>query len=165
MISGQHGLIKALMTRVAMSSGSDRSGAFARFRRFVAVHEAAEQTLLHPQGLTRLTDVDVSGERITEEQAAGAIITQLEQLDGPDFTVQFGLLEQAVLRHAEAEERQELPRLVEALPDGTIDQILEGFALVQPWTDDESSPIADASFDHMLRDAMVAFASRAGVRP
>lgn len=164
-ISGQHGRIKALMTRVATSSGADRSGAFAQFRRLVAVHEAAEQTLLHPQGVTRLTDVDVSEERITEEEAAGAIITQLEHLDGPDFTVQFGLLQSAVLRHAEAEEREELPLLVDALPDRTVDQVLEGFALVEPWVDDVASPIADGPFEQMLRDSMVAFASTAEVRP
>lgn len=163
-ITGQHGRIKTLMTDVTLATDEDRFAAFERFRRFLAIHEAAEQALLHPQGLVLLEDESVSQRRITEEQDAAAVMTRLESLgNAPDFTVQFGLLQEAILRHAEAEEHEELPRLVAALPEDTVAQVLEGFALVQPWADDvDASPIRDASsFEAMVSEAMRAFAGAA----
>jgi hypothetical protein len=164
LITGQHGRIKTLMTAVTMATDVDRFAAFERFRRYLAIHEAAEQALLHPQGLVTFADDNVSQRRITEEQDAASMITGLEGLgDGPDFTVQFGLLQEAVTHHAEAEEHEELPALVGALPEETLDKVLEGFARVEPWADDiAASPIRDATtFDAMVRQATVAFATAA----
>jgi hypothetical protein len=162
LITGQHGRIKTLMTDVTMATDVDRLAAFDGFRRYLAIHEAAEQALLHPQGLVAFDDDNVSQRRITEEQDAAAVIASLESMRNPaDFKVQFGLLQEAVIRHAEAEEHEELPRLVAALPEDTIEKVLEGFALVEPWADDvAASPIKGATtFEEMVSQAMVAFAA------
>lgn len=161
LITGQHGRIKTLMTDVAMASDADRPAAFERFRRYLAVHEAAEQTLLHPQGLVEFADDNVSQRRITEEQDAAAVIASLETMrSAGDFKVQFGLLQEAVIHHAEAEEHEELPRLVAALPEDVIAKVLDGFARVELWADDiAASPLAGATtFTAMVTQSMTAFA-------
>lgn len=162
LITSQHGRVKNLMTDVTLAKGPQRLAAFDRFRRFLAIHEAAEQALLHPQGLVTFDDDNVSQRRITEEQDAGAVITALEGMgDQPDFTVQFGLLQEAVTRHAEAEEHEELPRLLDTLPDNIIEKVLDGFALVEPWADDvAASPVKGATtFRAMVEQATTAFAA------
>jgi hypothetical protein len=164
LVTGQHGRIKTLMTEVTMATDEARPAAFDAFRRYLAIHEAAEQALLHPEGLVTFDDDNVSQRRITEEQDAAAVITSLETMHRPgDFKVQFGLLQEAVIRHAEAEEHEELPRLVAALPEDTIEKVLEGFALVDPWAGDlASSPIRGATaFEAMVSQATLAFAAQA----
>ncbi|MDN5798225.1 MAG: hypothetical protein L0H79_21100 [Intrasporangium sp.] len=163
-IGGQHARIRALLTVVATPQEADRLVAFDHFLRFLAVHEAAEQTLLHPQGLVTLSHDDVSARRITEEQEAAAVIAHLESIDDPrTFLTQFGLLGAAVTHHAEAEEQEELPELIAALPDDTIEQILEGFARVEPWADElESSPLQGApTFEAILAQARAGFVALA----
>lgn len=162
LITGQHGRIKTLMTDVTMATDADRLAAFDAFRRYLAVHEAAEQSLLHPQGLVTFDDDNISQRRITEEQDAAAVIASLETMrNASDFKMQFGLLQEAIIRHAEAEEHEELPRLVAALPEETIEKVLEGFALVEPWAGDvAASPISGATtFEAMVSQATVAFAA------
>lgn len=165
LIGAQHGRIKSLMAEVEAAEGEAQAVAFGQVSRYLAVHEAAEQTLLHAEGVEALEDDAVSEQRIVEEQEAGALVTLLESLVGrAEFGVQFGLLKEAVVRHAEAEEQEELPRLVEALPAPVLDRAVEGLGRVDAWATGEApdSPLgAGRPFTEMLHAATDAFVRQA----
>jgi hypothetical protein len=168
-IGGQHARIARLMVEVLDTAGSEQQGVFDQFRRFLALHEAAEQVLLRSAGLEALPDGGVTRQRLAEEENTAAVVAHLETLVGSDvFDVQFGLLQEAVTKHAEAELREELPKLVPALPEETLAQAIAGFGHVEPWaTDTASGSVLEGArdFESMSRaasDAFVAFAARTG---
>jgi hypothetical protein len=168
-IGGQHARIARLMVEVLDTAGSERQAVFERFRRFLALHEAAEQVLVRSAGLDALPDGGVTRQRLVEEENAAAVVAHLETLVGSDvFDVQFGLLQEAVTKHAEAEMHEELPKLVPALPEETLEQAVAGFGHVETWaTDTAPGSVLEGArdFESMSRaasTAFVAFASRPG---
>jgi hypothetical protein len=162
-IGGQHVRIERLMVEVLHTSGPEQQVVFDQFRRFLALHEAAEQVLVRPVALEVLPDDAVSRQRITEEQDAAAVVAHLETLVGSDvFDVQFGLLREAVTKHAKAEEQEELPKLVAALPDRALSMAVAGLGKVEPWaTDTGPGSALDGThdFEAMFRAASAAFVS------
>jgi hemerythrin superfamily protein len=119
----QHEQIKALFTLVNSSEGTAKREAFVSLRRLLAVHETAEEEIVHPAARRALPDgarrVDA---RLLEENEAKKILSQLEDLDvdSREFAMQFELLQRGVLVHAEAEEREEFAQLANALDQGQL---------------------------------------------
>lgn len=110
----QHEQIRALFSEVERSSGRARGDAFDRFRRLLAVHETAEEQLVHPRARSALGNGDqVVEARLAEEHQAKQVLAELEKLDthSADFADMFARFRQDVLAHAEAEERDEFPGL------------------------------------------------------
>lgn len=169
-IGGQHSRIKRLMVEVLDApTQPEQEQAFDRFRRFLALHEAAEQVLVRPVGLEVLANDSVTRQRLAEEKDAAAVVAHLETLLGTDvFDVQFGLLQEAVGKHAESEEHEELPKLVPALPAQTVQRAVAGLGRVEPWaTDTGPGSVLEGTrdFESMSRAAsaaFVAFAAEAG---
>ncbi|HKR51450.1 MAG TPA: hemerythrin domain-containing protein [Pseudonocardiaceae bacterium] len=107
---GQHMQIRDLFIEVQTSTGQARRDAFDRLVKLLAVHETAEEQLIHP--LVR-TGVDGGGDivddRLAEERAGKEMLAQLEDL-GPDATEFPSLLAElrtSVLTHAHNEEAYE----------------------------------------------------------
>lgn len=110
----QHGHIRDLFDAVEAASDTDeRQRAFEELRRYLAVHETAEELITHP--LARIADGgnDVVDERLEEETAAKKLLADLDGMDvaDPAFDPKFAALRAAVIAHAEAEEREEFPLL------------------------------------------------------
>jgi hemerythrin superfamily protein len=106
----QHTQIRDLFLEVESATGEARTDAFQRLVRLLAVHETAEEQVVHP--LTRLRvhgGDDIVGDRLAEEHAAKETLALLEEMgpDAPDFPNLLGQLRLDVLDHASKEEAYE----------------------------------------------------------
>ncbi len=128
----QHQQIRSLLDAVSNATGDGRRGAFENFRRFLAVHEAAEEEAVHPAARTGAGGV--VEQRLAEEYEAGQTISKLEDLD-PDseaFEDLFAELKHAVAAHARHEEQQEFPALAEVVDAVSLDRLHHVVRLVEP---------------------------------
>lgn len=110
----QHEQIRQLFSRVSSTTGKEREEAFFALRRLLAVHETAEEEIIHPAARRALPDGDaIVDSRLSEENEAKKVLARLENLDldSMEFQTDFSLLEQQVLAHAAAEEAYEFERL------------------------------------------------------
>ena len=114
LLIGQHQQVKTLFGRLSTAQGEARRDAFQDLVRLLAVHESAEEIVVHP-AVQRLDNVDdsVVSERREEENEAKQALSHLYDLgvDHPEFDGKCAELSKAVLAHAEHEEREEFPAL------------------------------------------------------
>ena len=111
----QHTRIRELFAAVGSSAGERKKELFDELRGLLAVHETAEELVVRP--MTRTAGGKAIADARNEEEAeATKVLAELESLDvsDPDFDVRLKALETDVLQHAEAEEAEELPLLLEA---------------------------------------------------
>ncbi|HET8600902.1 MAG TPA: hemerythrin domain-containing protein, partial [Segeticoccus sp.] len=160
----QHETIKHMLDAVATTSGQQRRHAFDDLRMFLACHEAAEEQFIHPEGEHDLKDGAVSSERVSEEQEAGHVITQLEGLDvdSEEFEQTFAKLTEAVVHHAEAEEHDELPAVSKAADAAALGAIDRALRYVPEMVGQTGSPLGQRgqkSFEEMLSMAQNEFSN------
>ena len=109
----QHEEIRQLFTRMETARDEERTKTFRALVRLLAVHETAEEEIVHPE-VRRLTGGEpVVEARIGEEHRAKELLSTLDSI-GPDadgFDTLLLLLRDDVLAHAEHEEREEFPLL------------------------------------------------------
>ena len=112
LLLAQHQQIKALFTRVRQTTGERRAEAFGELVRLLAVHESAEEQVVHPAARDDAGDAVVDA-RLAEEHDAKRALTELHDLgpDAPGFDARFEAFEAAVLSHAQHEELEEFPLL------------------------------------------------------
>jgi Hemerythrin HHE cation binding domain len=110
----QHARIRELFQQVSGTVGDDRKRAFAELRAMLAVHEAAEEVVVRPVA-KKTAGAPEAEARNAEEREAAKVLKQLESMDlgGPEFEEVLAEFEQAVSDHAEHEEREEFPALLE----------------------------------------------------
>lgn len=133
----QHAHIADLVARVTDSSEAERERAVADLLQYVALHESAEQSFMHPVAMSSVGDVAAVQGRVAEEREIEAVITHLEGLDADsmDFLIYFALLEEALAGHTRAEEEVEAPVIRDAISDHELDQMARGLELVDAWMD------------------------------
>jgi hypothetical protein len=110
----QHGEIHTLFDEVRAAEGEARAEAFRRLVRLLAVHETAEEEVVHPHARTAFDGGgEVVDDRLAEEKAAKEKLSALENMDvsDPAFVPALLSLRNAVLVHARAEERYEFALL------------------------------------------------------
>lgn len=143
----QHEEAKTLLSTVASSSGENRAKAFYELRRLLAVHETAEEEVVHPVARRELADGEAIIEaRLREENEAKKMLTELEQLgiDSTEFDTKFGVFAKDVIAHAEAEEREEFARLGSQMEPDRLErmrkavQVAEAVAPTRPHAGVES---------------------------
>ncbi|MFF5225252.1 hemerythrin domain-containing protein [Dactylosporangium sp. NPDC000521] len=112
LLLAQHNEIKALFADVRTAQGEAKEQAFQRLVRLLAVHESAEEQVVHPAARHQAGDAVVDA-RLREESEAKHVLSELYDLgvDGPGFEAKFAELERSVLAHATSEERDEFPEL------------------------------------------------------
>jgi hypothetical protein len=106
--------VKDLFEQVFATRGTARERAFFDLRRLMAVHETAEETIVHPAARRILPDGDDEVTmRLREENEAKKALTELETLDvnSAEFEMKLSALRNNVLEHAKREEREELDRM------------------------------------------------------
>jgi hemerythrin superfamily protein len=110
LLLSQHQRMKALFTRVRQSTGEAKQDAFHELTRLLAVHESAEEQVVHPAARDDAGD-DVVEARLEEENAAKRALAELYEMgvDAPGFDERFTAFEAAVLSHAQHEEQEEFP--------------------------------------------------------
>lgn len=107
LLLGQHMLIRELFVEVQSNTGERRSEAFARLVRLLAVHETAEEEIVHPLAKRTIAGGEqVVADRLQEEHEAKEVLARLEELDhdSPEFESGFAELRASVLEHAHHEE-------------------------------------------------------------
>ncbi|MEH3143413.1 MAG: hemerythrin domain-containing protein [Mycobacterium kyogaense] len=111
----QHNLIKDLFEEVLHASGSKaRETAFVELRQLLAVHETAEEMVVHPRARNDGAAGDaVVDARLREEHDAKQQLSKLESLDiaSDEFITELTAFREAVLEHAEREETEEFTTL------------------------------------------------------
>ncbi|MDN3294339.1 hemerythrin domain-containing protein [Streptomyces ficellus] len=125
----QHGEIRNLFDEVEQSKGDDRRDAFRRLVRFLAVHETAEEEVVHPFARRRLPGGDqVVRDRLAEERDAKETLAALDDMDpdDPEFLPRLLALRADVQAHARAEERYEFAHLRRTADAATLASMATG---------------------------------------
>ncbi|MCV7424539.1 hemerythrin domain-containing protein [Mycobacterium yunnanensis] len=114
-LTAQHNLIKDMFDDVFSASGDDaRQRAFVDLRQLLAVHETAEEMIVHPRARSELDRGDeIVDARLSEERDAKSQLQGLEKLDvgSEEFTDALRQLQQSVVEHADREEAEEFSLL------------------------------------------------------
>ncbi|MFD9910001.1 hemerythrin domain-containing protein [Streptomyces sp. NPDC059063] len=110
LLKEQHRAIRDLLDQVTATKGEERKESFQSLVRLLAVHETAEEEVVHPFARKNIDGGELLvADRVKEEEQAKKALTRLQELDpdSPEFLDQFAALRQDVLAHADAEERHE----------------------------------------------------------
>lgn len=144
---GQHEQIKSSFAETLAASGKAREKAFVQLRRLLAVHETAEEEIVHPRAKRKIPHGDkIIGARLDEEHEAKTVLAELEKLDvdSKSFTNMLTKLRDAVVEHAEQEEKQEFLKLQHELGSDELEkmgraaQLAEAIAPTRPHAGVES---------------------------
>src|SRR6202012_3166127 len=118
-LKAQHNLIEDMFDQVILASDPEaREKPFAALRQLLAVHETAEEMVVHPRVRRDVRAGDAIVDACLEEEHAGKeLLAQIEKMDvtSQQFVDELAKLRDAVLDHAEHEERDEFPYLEEEL--------------------------------------------------
>jgi hemerythrin superfamily protein len=112
----QHAQVRDLFARIQQAPAAERRQPFDDLRALLAVHETAEELVLRPKA-----DGDawkqVANARNREEHEANRVLAALEDLDPASeaFLAKLTSFESSVDQHAEAEENEEFPRVLETI--------------------------------------------------
>jgi hemerythrin superfamily protein len=120
LLTQQHQEIRRLFSTVDKSTGKKRAEAFDRLRYLLAVHETAEEEIVHPYARRTISNgAQVVEARLHEENQAKQTLQELERIgtDSVGFIPIFTEFRKAVETHAEHEEHEEFPQIArEATP-------------------------------------------------
>jgi hemerythrin superfamily protein len=97
---------------VKTANGESKRQAFQELVRLLAVHESAEELLVHPAARQHAGNGVVQA-RLQEEDEAKHVLSELYGMDpaSAEFDARFSSFEQAVVAHATHEEKEEFPEL------------------------------------------------------
>ena len=125
-LKAQHEQVKLMFQDVIGAEGEERARAFYSLRRMLAVHETAEEEIIHPVARKELDDGKaIVDARLAEERQAKTTLAELESLDvdSDEFDLKLIDLQAAVLAHAQSEEEMEFARLGAILDAGKLDRM------------------------------------------
>jgi hemerythrin superfamily protein len=118
-LKDQHEEIKKLFTETLKSSDKKtREASFTELRKLLAVHETAEELVVHPTARSEIAGGDkIVDARLQEENEAKKALAKIESMDieSDDFVAALTELQSAVVEHAEHEESEEFAKLGRAL--------------------------------------------------
>ena len=114
-LKDQHNLIKDMFEEVfSASDAKARETAFIDLRKLLAVHETAEEMVVHPRVRHEAAKGDeIVDARLEEEHKAKEMLSALEDMDidSPKFLDELRKFRDAVIDHAEHEENEEFTKL------------------------------------------------------
>jgi hypothetical protein len=163
-LKGQHEQIKDLFGKVEGSRGQEREQAFFDLRRLLAVHETAEEEIVHPRARRELPNGEnLVDARLAEEHAAKKLIAEIESVpdvDSETFDRQLATLKQAVLTHAQQEERLEFVQLAAELDDEQLRRMGQAARLVEEFAPTRPHPGVESAAANMLVGPFAAMLDR-----
>jgi hemerythrin superfamily protein len=114
-LKDQHNLIKDMFEEVlSASEPKAREKAFVELRQLLAVHETAEEMVVHPRVRNETASGDeIVDARLEEEHKAKQMLSDLEDMDmdSKEFITELTKFRDAVIDHAEHEENEEFTKL------------------------------------------------------
>jgi hypothetical protein len=160
----QHEQIKGLFAQVRTTEGEAREEAFFSLRRLLAVHETAEEEIVHPAARRALPDGDrVIEARLMEENNAKKVLSNLESMDidSAEFETELELLEVNVLAHAEAEEREEFNRLSGAIDADRLERMRTAAEFAEKTAPTRPHPGVESATANLLMGPFASMIDRA----
>ena len=123
-LKAQHNLIEDMFDEVLLASDPQaREKPFVELRQLLAVHETAEEMVVHPR-VRREADAgdEIVDARLAEEHEAKELLAQIEKLHitSQQFIDELTKLRDAVLDHAQHEENEEFPVLEREVDDNDL---------------------------------------------
>ncbi|TXI61230.1 MAG: hemerythrin domain-containing protein [Mycolicibacterium mageritense] len=126
-LKDQHNLIKDLFEEVFSASSTEaREKAFVDLRQLLAVHETAEEMVVHPRARSVVAHGDeIVDARLQEEHAAKQQLSDLESMDidSKEFLAELAKFRDAVVDHAEHEEHEEFDKLQRKLDSDDLERM------------------------------------------
>jgi hemerythrin superfamily protein len=163
-LKAQHEQIKSLFDRVIGATGSEREQAFLELRRLLAVHETAEEEIVHPRAKRELDNGEsVVSARLEEEHEAKQALSELEKLDvdSPEFETKFRKLQSDVVAHAEAEEHQEFEQLKAELEDSQLERMRNAVRIAEAMAPTRPHPGVESAAANMIAGPFAMMLDRA----
>jgi hypothetical protein len=127
------------------------------------VHETAEQEVLHPQVRLLVNGGQaIADARLEEERQAKELLAQLDDLgpEAPDFDQRLEALREAVLDHAEHEEREEFPRLRRSQSRVQLEAMGMAVRVAEATAPTHPHPGVNSLAANLVAGPMLAFADR-----
>jgi hemerythrin superfamily protein len=126
-LKDQHNLIKDLFDNVlSANEAKAREDAFIELRKLLAVHETAEEMVVHPRARGEIADGDsIVDARLKEEHEAKEQLSRLEKMDvgSKEFLDELRKFRDNVVDHAEHEEAEEFSKLARELDAGDRERL------------------------------------------
>jgi hemerythrin superfamily protein len=163
-LKGQHARIKGLFETVLTTRGKAREEAFANLRRLMAVHETAEEEVVHPAARRALPDGDaIVTARLREENAAKTALSAIEKLEpgSAEFESQLRMLQSNVLAHAESEEKEEFDKLGELLDSAKLQRMRTAVEMAERFAPTHPHPGVESQAANLLGGPFAAMMDRA----
>jgi hemerythrin superfamily protein len=114
-LKDQHNLIKDMFEEVLSASDDKaREKAFTDLRQLLAVHETAEEMVVHPRARKEISDGEaIVDARLKEEHEAKEQLSALEKMDigSKEFLEELKKFRDDVVDHADSEENEEFNQL------------------------------------------------------
>jgi hypothetical protein len=148
-LQNQHRRMRDVFGRLGAASGVEKRELFEGLVRLMAVHEAAEEELVHPLARREMgARQQVVDARLHEERQIKRSLAELHDLgaDHADFNGRLGQLRDAVLAHAEHEEHDELPHLRQTVSADNLQRLASAVLTVErKWAPTRPHPDVPAS--------------------
>ncbi|MEC3919004.1 hemerythrin domain-containing protein [Nocardia sp. CDC160] len=114
LLLAQHGQIKNTLELVRTSTGSEKQRFFDELVRLLAVHESAEEEVVHPAARRHSVADEIVESRLHEEEEAKHVLAQLAEMGvgHAEFDTKFREFAEKVVEHAELEEKEEFGQLI-----------------------------------------------------
>lgn len=125
-LHAQHQRIQDVIGKTLAATGHEKRELFEGLVRLMAVHEVAEEELVHPLARRELgSQRRVVDDRLHEERQLKRSLADLYDLgtDHPEFNGRLAALRDAARVHAEHEERDELPHVRQALATKNLQRL------------------------------------------
>ncbi|MEW1687379.1 hemerythrin domain-containing protein [Streptomyces sp. NPDC091265] len=159
----QHGDIRNLFDEVEAAKGGERRDAFRRLVRLLAVHETAEEEVVHPFARRALPGGrKVVEERLAEEKAAKETLATLDELDteDPTFMPQLMKLRKDVQAHARAEERYEFTHIRRSTDAGQLASMAKAIKAAEAMAPTRPHPGVESGTANMALGPLAALMDR-----
>ncbi|MGV0834898.1 hemerythrin domain-containing protein [Mycolicibacterium thermoresistibile] len=131
----QHNLIKDLFDEVLYASEDKaREKAFVDLRQLLAVHETAEEMVVHPIARQEIDNGEaIVEERLHEEHDAKEQLSKLEDMDfgSQQFLDALAAFRDQIVEHAQAEETEEFGKLQRELSDDNLKRLVAAVRAAQ----------------------------------
>lgn len=159
----QHGDIRNLFDEVERAEGEQRQDAFRRLVRLLAVHETAEEEVVHPFARKNADGGErIVSDRLAEERAAKEQLARLDSMDtdDPKFLTELLVLRADVMAHARAEERYEFIHLRRTADAGRLASMAKAFRAAESMAPTRPHPGVESASKNMMLGPVAALVDR-----
>ncbi|HEX2735774.1 MAG TPA: hemerythrin domain-containing protein [Polyangiaceae bacterium] len=124
LLAKQHKIVKGLLETLPDATTDERRAQFEEVAGALAAHDAIERQIFYPAIEKELGMDPILGESIVEHGVIEFMLYRTDRaLNGPEFSYEATVLKEAVLHHAEEEERDLFPKVKEAFDDEQLEAL------------------------------------------